>query len=149
MRTRVPPGAEGALWEFGREIIPDIWLTLVALNGSLRALALAAKVSPTKARAIRTLRKDLALLSSIKNARDVHEHLDDYFQGKGTLQKREGERPDMHLPQVGVESDVTTLEIKRIEVRIGGSPRVDVLAAIEQACRALSKALELLRAEDR
>jgi hypothetical protein len=148
-QTRVPPAFElESSREFGREIMPDIWLTLVALNGSQRALALAAEVSQTQSKVIGALTEELAHRSSIKDARDVHEHLDDYFRGTGRLQVKEGDRPDMHLPQVIVARDATTFQIGRIEVRIGGSPWVDVLAAIEKTRQAVSKALELLRSED-
>src|SRR6266481_3289613 len=87
-QTRVSPGTERESWEFGREIMPDIWLTLIALSGSLRALKLAVKVPQTRSQAIDTLRQDLTHRSSIVDARNVYEHLDDYFQGAGHLQPR-------------------------------------------------------------
>jgi hypothetical protein len=145
-QTHVSLGTDEDAWESGREIIPDIWLTLIALNDSMRALALAAKVSRTRSQVISGLRQDLTHRSSTKHARDVYEHLDDYFQGAGKLQLNEGERRDMHLPQVAITRDAT--QITKIEVRIGGSPWIDVFAAIEQTRQALSKALELLRSED-
>jgi hypothetical protein len=93
-RTRVAPGDEESR-EFGREIMPDIWLTLVALNGSLKALALAARGSQSQSRAIRALRKGLAHQPSIEDARDVYEHIDAYYEGRGRLQKKR-ERPDTY-----------------------------------------------------
>jgi hypothetical protein len=145
-QTQVSPGTERESWEFGREIMPDIWLALIALNGSLRALKLAAKVSQTRSQAIDTLRQDLTHCSSIVDARNVYEHLDDYFQGAGHLQLKEGGRRDMHLPQIVIIRNAT--QITKIEVRVGGSPSVDVLAAIEGTFQAVSKALEVLRSED-
>jgi hypothetical protein len=145
-QTHISPGTVEASWEFGREIMPDIWLTLIALNGSLRALKLAAKVSQRHSQATRTMHEDLAHRSSIVDARNVYEHLDDYFQGAGRVELKEGERRDMHLPQVAIIRDAT--QITKIEVRIGGSPWVDVFAAVEQTGQAVAKALELLRSED-
>jgi hypothetical protein len=52
----------------------------------------------------------------------------------------------MHLPQVVIIRDAT--KITKIEVRIGGSPSVNVLAAIEETRQAVSKALEGLRSGD-
>ena len=128
------------------ELAPDVWFAVVALHRSFTALDFAARTSKIHGREIQALAKELPNRKAIKRVRDVYEHFDDYFQFRDKLQKREVERPDMHLPQVGVHSGPDG--VTGVEVAIGGpSKRVDVFATIEVMIPALQTALVLLEAE--
>lgn len=127
------------------ELAPDVWFAVVALYRSFRALDLAAKTSALHRSEIRLLTRKVPNRTSIKRIRDVYEHFDDYFQFKGKLQMDEVERPDMHLPQVGVQSG--SGGVTGIDVAIGDK-WVDVFGTIQVMIPALRNALALLESEN-
>jgi hypothetical protein len=148
----VQPSAEPeAAIERGRRLFPDVWLTLVALTGSLQAIKLAGSVSSSNGAAIRALGNRLSRQDAIVRARNVYVHLDEYLRGVGNIQKswrkrNKAERADMHLPQVlTLTSDRGT--IKGVEVRIGADAWVDLFAAISATTAAIGRAIELLESE--
>lgn len=131
--------------ELGRQLIPDVWLTLVALNASSRALNLAGAVSTTHGDEVRRLSRELSTNGEIKRARDVYEHLDAYLRGEGNLQKTKGDRADMHLPEVGISSGAEG--ISGVMVRVGGDSWVQVLSAIDSTRDVLRPVIALLDSE--
>jgi hypothetical protein len=123
------------------ELTPDVWFAVVALHRSFTVLDLAAKVSTMHATEIRTLARTLPNRRGVKRVRDVYEHFDDYFQFKGKLQKVEAERPDMHLPQVGLQSGPGGVTSVTVAI---GKQEVDVLDTIQVIIPTLLRARDLL-----
>ncbi len=134
--------------EPGRQIMPDVWFALVALRASLRAVDLAKKAFPKEASEIDQVAGQLAERGADwTRARNVFEHIDEYFLGEGLLQRKsESVRPDRYLPMVATQRQKDASSLRSVSVKVGPGEEIDLFPTIDAVIAVLREVQDIIGA---